>query len=108
VEREEPGHVYKVQWPIYYINKDLSDCETRYNQVQKLLYAILITKRKLLRYFEGYPICLVTLFGLREIIRNYLSMERIAKWALDLMGLDVTYVPQMAITSQTLVDFVAE
>jgi hypothetical protein len=33
VEWEEPGHVYKVQQPVYYISKVLSDCETRYNQV---------------------------------------------------------------------------
>jgi hypothetical protein len=31
VEWEEFGHVYKVQQPIYYISKVLSDCETRYN-----------------------------------------------------------------------------
>jgi hypothetical protein len=31
VEREEPGHVYKVQWPVYYISKVLSDYETCYN-----------------------------------------------------------------------------
>jgi hypothetical protein len=37
VEREEPGHVYKVQRPIYYISKVISDCKTHYNQVQKLL-----------------------------------------------------------------------
>jgi hypothetical protein len=32
VEREELGHVYKVQQLVYYISKVLSDCETRYNQ----------------------------------------------------------------------------
>jgi ribonuclease HI len=31
VEWEEPGHVYKVQRPAYYISKVLSDCETHYN-----------------------------------------------------------------------------
>jgi hypothetical protein len=31
VEREEPGHVYKVQWLIYYTSKVLPDRETRYN-----------------------------------------------------------------------------
>jgi hypothetical protein len=40
LEKEELEHVYKVQRPVYYISKVLSDCETRYNQVQKLLYAI--------------------------------------------------------------------
>jgi hypothetical protein len=31
VEREEPGHVYKVQRTVYYISKVVSTCETRYN-----------------------------------------------------------------------------
>jgi hypothetical protein len=40
LEKEELEHVYKVQRLVYYISKVLSDCEIRYNQVQKLLYAI--------------------------------------------------------------------
>jgi hypothetical protein len=79
VEREEPGHVYKVQRMVYYISKVVSACETRYNQVQKLLYVVLITKRKLLHYFESHPICVVTSYGLEEIIKNRLTTGRIAK-----------------------------
>jgi hypothetical protein len=97
VEREEPRHVYKVQRPIYYINKTLSDCETLYNQVQKLLYDVLITKHKLFHYFESHPISVVNSFELGEIVGNRLTTGRIAKWALELMGLDITYVPQMMI-----------
>jgi hypothetical protein len=108
VEREEPGHIYKVKRSIYYINKVLSDCETHYNKVQKLIYAILITKRKLLHYFESHPIRVVTSIRLKEIIGNRLSTGRIAKWALELMGLDITYVPQTAIKSQALTNFVAK
>jgi hypothetical protein len=108
VEWEELGHVYKVQRPVYYISKVLSNYETRYNQVQKLLYAILIMKRKLLHYFESHLICVVTSFGLGEIVGNHLTTGRITKWALELMGFDITYVPQTAIKSQALEDFVAE
>jgi hypothetical protein len=43
VEREEPGHVYKVQCPVYFISEVLNESNTRYPQVQKLIYAILIT-----------------------------------------------------------------
>jgi hypothetical protein len=35
-------------------------------------------------------------------------MERIAKWALKLMRLDITYISQTAIKFQALADFVAE
>jgi hypothetical protein len=108
VERVEPGHIYKIQWPVYYISKVLSNCETRNNQVQKLLYAILIMKHKLLHYFESHPIRVVTSFGLGEIIGITLATGRIAKWALELMGLNIAHVPQMAIKSQALADFLAE
>jgi ribonuclease HI len=50
----------------------------------------------------------VTSYGLGEIVENCLTVGRIAKWALELMGLDITYVPQTAIKFQALVDYVAE
>jgi hypothetical protein len=65
-------------------------------------------KRMLLQYFESHPIQVVTSFGLRGIFENQLATGRIAKWALELIGLDIPYVPQTAVKSQALVDFVAE
>jgi hypothetical protein len=88
-----------VEWLVYYINKVLSNYETCYNLVQKQLYVILITKRKLLHYFESHLIRVVTSYGLREIIGNHLATRRITKWALHLMGVDRTYAPQMVIKS---------
>ena len=35
-------------------------------------------------------------------------MGRISKWALELMGHDIRYIPRTAIKSQALTDFVAE
>jgi hypothetical protein len=54
-------------------------------------------KHKLLHYFESHLIRVVTSFGLREIVENRLATGRIAKWALELMGLNITYMPQTAI-----------
>jgi ribonuclease HI len=95
-KREQPRHVYKVQRLIYYICKVLSDCKTHYNPVQKLRYTNLITKHKLLHYFESHLIRVVTSFGLGEIIGSCLPMGRIARW---LMELDITYVSQTTIKS---------
>lgn len=43
IEREEPGHAHKVQRPMYYISKVLSDSKILCTHVQKLLYIVLIT-----------------------------------------------------------------
>jgi hypothetical protein len=47
VEQEEAGHTLKVQHPIYFISEVLADSKTHYPQIQKLLYVVLIAKRKL-------------------------------------------------------------
>jgi hypothetical protein len=70
IEREEAGHAYKVQRPIYFISKVLNKSKTRYPQVQKLLYAVLITSRKLRHYFDTYKITVVTEFPFGDILRN--------------------------------------
>jgi Uma2 family endonuclease len=43
VEREELDHAYGAQRPIYFIIEVLNESKTRYTQIQKLIYAILIT-----------------------------------------------------------------
>ena len=70
VERDEPGHVYKVQRPFYFISEVLGVSKLRYPQVQKLLYAILITLRKLRHYFQAHNIKVVSSFPLGDILHN--------------------------------------
>jgi hypothetical protein len=47
VERQEDGHAYPIQRPVYFVSEVLSESKARYQPVQKLLYAVLITSRKL-------------------------------------------------------------
>jgi hypothetical protein len=108
VEREEPRRSQKVQRPVYFISEVLSDSKTRYSQMQKLVYAILMTKRKLRYYFDAHPITIMSKYPLGEVIQNPEAEERIAKWALELMGQNITYAPCSTIKSQVLADFVAE
>jgi ribonuclease HI len=108
VERTEEGHTLPIQRPVYYISEVLSDTKTRYPQVQKLLYAVVLTRRKLRHYFEAHPVTVVSSFPLGEIIHNPDAADRIAKWSVELMGKTLAYTPHKAIKSQILADFVAE
>jgi hypothetical protein len=76
--------------------------------MQKLVYAIFMTKRKLRTTLYAYPITVVSKYPLGEVIQDPEAEGRIAKWALELMGQNITYAPRSAIKSQILADFVAE
>jgi hypothetical protein len=47
VEWQEDGHAYPVQRPVYFVSEVLSESKARYQLVQQLLYAVLITSQKL-------------------------------------------------------------
>jgi hypothetical protein len=59
VERTEEGHALSVQRPVYYISEVLSETKTRYPQIQELLYAVVLARRKLQHYFEAHPVTVV-------------------------------------------------
>jgi hypothetical protein len=76
--------------------------------MQKLVYAVLMTKHKLRHYFDAHPITVVSKYPLGELIQNPEAAGRFAKWALELMGQNISYAPRSAIKSQVLADFIVE
>jgi ribonuclease HI len=108
VERREEGHALLVQRPIYFISEVLSETKIRYPQIQKLLYAVILTQRKLRHYFESHPVTVVSSFPLGEIIQCQEALGRIAKWVVKIMGETISFAPRKAIKSQFLADFMDE
>jgi hypothetical protein len=92
-EREEEGQAYPIQRLVYYVSEVLADAKTCYTQPQKLLYALLITSRKLRQYFQTHKIVVPSSFPLGEIIRNRNTNGRIVKWSVELGEFDIEFCP---------------
>jgi len=46
VERREEGHALPVQRPVYFVSEVFSETKARYPQIQKLIYAVILARRK--------------------------------------------------------------
>jgi hypothetical protein len=68
VKRTEEGHALPVQRPVYCISEVLSETKARCPQIQKLLYVVVLARRRLRHYFEAHPVMVVSSFPLGEII----------------------------------------
>jgi hypothetical protein len=93
---------------VYYISEVLLESKVCYPQVQKLLYALLITSRKLQHYFDAHEIMVVTNFSLGDILWNRDATGHISKWVVELGALNISFHTHKAIKSQALADFIAE
>jgi ribonuclease HI len=93
---------------VYYVSEVLADAKTCYTQPLKLLYALLITSRKLRHYLQAHKIVVPSSFPLEEIIHNRDANGRIVKWSVELGEFEIEFCPRQAIKSQILADFVSE
>jgi hypothetical protein len=103
-----PGRVRTVQRPVYYISQVLHEAKTRYLEVNKLLYAVLIAFRKLRHYFQAHKISVVSSFPLKAVLHNPNATGNIAKWAAELTEFELDFVPCHTVKSQVLADFIVD
>jgi ribonuclease HI len=96
------------QVPVYFVSEALQGPKTRYSEVEKLIYAIVMASRKLRHYFLSHDITIPSAYPIGEVLTNKEVAGRIAKWAMELLPFDLKYILRTAIKSQVLADFVAE
>ena len=81
------------QYPIYFKSEVLHDARSRYPNIQKLLYAILMSSQKLKHYFLSDKIKVVSSYPLSTIVHNRDAMGRTTQWSIELGQYDIQFVP---------------
>ncbi|XP_073367884.1 uncharacterized protein [Aegilops tauschii subsp. strangulata] len=76
--------------------------------LQKLLLALLVASRKLLHYFQGHPIKVVSAYPLERVLRSPNAAERVAEWNIELQAFHLEFSTTRVIKGAALADFVAE
>ncbi|XP_017227902.2 uncharacterized protein LOC108203469 [Daucus carota subsp. sativus] len=97
-----------LQLPVYYVSKRLLDAETRYTNMERLVFALLLAARKLRPYFQAHRIDVRTSYPLRQVLYKPEASGRMLKWAVELGQFDIEYKPRSAIKGQALADFILE
>ena len=67
-----------------------------------------MTMKKVAHYFSDHSITVASDAPLSEILHNRDATGRVAKWAIELLPLDIKFEAKKAIKSQAIADFLAE
>ncbi|XP_074561342.1 uncharacterized protein LOC141817608 [Curcuma longa] len=97
-----------VQHPIYFTSHLLKDAETRYSNLEKLAWILVLSTRRLRPYFLSHPVIVYTNSNLGRVLTQPEVSGRLIKWTVELGEYDIQYQPRTAIKAQALADFLAK
>ncbi|XP_071718905.1 uncharacterized protein [Rutidosis leptorrhynchoides] len=98
----------KVQKPVYFVSKALAGSEINYAPIENFIYALVLTSRRLCRYFQGHPIHVLTDLLVKNVLSTPAISGRLAKWAIELGAFEISYLPRTSVKGQVLADYLAE
>ncbi|XP_020230287.1 uncharacterized protein LOC109811062 [Cajanus cajan] len=96
------------QVPVYFVSRVLQGAEPRYQKIEKLALAILVTARKLRHYFQSYEVIVRMDHPIRQVLQKPDLAGRMMKWSIELLEYSIKYEPRGAIKAQALANFVME
>ncbi|XP_071704760.1 uncharacterized protein [Rutidosis leptorrhynchoides] len=98
----------KDQKPVYFVSKALAGSEINYAPIKKFIYALVLTSRRLCRYFQGHPIHVLTDLSVKQVLSTLAVSGRLAKCAIELGAFEIAYLPRTSVKGQVLADYLAE
>ncbi|XP_071714004.1 uncharacterized protein [Rutidosis leptorrhynchoides] len=93
---------------IYFVSKELSGSKLNYLPIEKLVYALVVTARRLRRYFQAHPITILIDQPIRKLLYKPEISGRLTKWAIELGEHEIAYCARSAIKGQVMADYLAE
>ncbi|GAU44606.1 hypothetical protein TSUD_240980 [Trifolium subterraneum] len=94
--------------PIYFVSRVFQGAEIRYQKIEKLALAVVITARRLRLYFQSHQIIVKTDHPIKHMLKKPDLAGRMVAWAIELSEYDISFVPRGNIKSQVLADFILE
>lgn len=79
--------------PIYYLRHVIAGTEARYSPLEKNIFTLVVSIRKLKPYLQAHPIVVLTTmpFDLRQEIQKPDLKGRMTKWVLELSDYEVDF-----------------
>jgi hypothetical protein len=87
------------QCPIYFVSEVLTTSKCNMTELEKIAYTIVMASRKLRHYFKAHKVWVTTDRGMGDLFQNPKASIRIAKWAAELSGYNITFEPRITTKS---------
>ncbi|CAL2247504.1 unnamed protein product [Prunus armeniaca] len=92
---------------MHYVSKASQDADVRYPDIEKLVFALVVSARRLRSYFQAHTIHILTNQPLRQVLQKPETSGRLVKWAIELGKFDILK-PRPATKGQAVADFISE
>jgi len=96
------------QRPVYFTNRTLQEAETRYQMIEKVALALVLTARRMRPYFQNHEVIIRIDYPIARILSKPDLAGRMITWSIEFSKYAIGYEPRGAIKAQVLADFIAE
>ena len=94
--------------PIYFVSRVLHGAEVRYQMIEKVALALIITPRRMQMYFHNHQIIVRTNYPIMKMLTKPDLVGRMIGWTIEFSEFHIRYQPRETIKSQALANFATE